>query len=55
MPARNVEWDYDPVALGDVIDLRSDLLNDPHRLVAEDVARVDKHAEHLVEVQVRAA
>ena len=33
----------------------ADLLDDAHRLVAEDVARVDERAEHLVEVQVGAA
>ena len=36
-------------------DLGADLLDDAHRLVAEDVALVDERAEHLVEVQVRAA
>jgi len=38
-----------------VRDLRADLLDDAHRLVAEDVAGVDERPEHLVEVQVRAA
>ena len=34
-------------------DLRADLLDDAHRLVAEDVALVHKRAEHLVQMQVR--
>ena len=39
----------------DVGDLGADLLDDAHRLVAEDVALVHERAEHLVEVQVGAA
>ena len=42
----------DAVADGDVRDLRADLLDDAHRLVAEDVALVHVRAEHLVQVQV---
>ena len=36
-------------------DLGADRLDDAHRLVAEDVALVEERAEHLVQVQVRAA
>ena len=45
----------DPVAGLDVGDLGADLLDDAHRLVAEDVALVHERAQHLVEVQVGAA
>jgi len=55
VPAGDVEGDDDAVAGLDLGDLGADLLDDPHRLVAEDVALVDEHAEHLVEVQVGAA
>ena len=37
------------------VDLRADLLDDAHRLVAEDVALVDERPHHLVEVEVGAA
>jgi hypothetical protein len=53
--AGDVEGDHDAVAGFDVFDLGADLLDDPHRLVSEDVALVDEHPQHLVEVQVRAA
>jgi hypothetical protein len=53
--AGDVERDHHAVARPDVRHLGADLLDDPHRLVAEDVARVDEHAEHLVEVEVGAA
>ena len=36
-------------------DLGADLLDDPHRLVAEDVALAHERAEDLVEVQVGTA
>ena len=36
-------------------DLGADLLDDAHRLVTQDVARVHERAEHLVQVQVRPA
>ena len=39
----------------DVGDLGADLLDDAHRLVAEDVTGREERAEHLVEVQVGAA
>jgi threonine dehydrogenase-like Zn-dependent dehydrogenase len=45
----------DAVADRDVADLGPDGLDDAHRLVAQDVARVDERAQHLVQVQVRAA
>src|SRR5918998_1420753 len=46
VPAAYVEGQDDAVAGGDVRDLRPHLLDDPHRLVAEDVALVYKRAEH---------
>jgi hypothetical protein len=55
VPARHVERYHDPVAGRDVGDLPAHLLNDAHRLVAEDVALIDKRTEYLVEVEVRAA
>ena len=42
-----------PLAMS--VDLGSDLLDDSHRLVAEDVAGIDEGAEHLVEVKVGSA
>jgi hypothetical protein len=53
--AGDVEGDDDAVPGLDLCDLGADLLDDPHGLVAEDVALVDERSEHLVEVQVRAA
>ena len=53
--ARDLERDDDPVARAQVADLAADLLDDAHRLVPEDVPGVMNGAEHLVEVQVRAA
>ena len=54
--AGDVERDDDAVAgLRGRRDLRADLLDDAHRLVAEDVALAEERAEDLVEVQVRAA
>ena len=55
VPAGDVERDHHAVARGDVLHVRADGLDDAHRLVAEDVALVDERAEHLVEMQVRAA
>jgi hypothetical protein len=55
VPATDVERDDDPVTRCDVGDLAADLLDDAHRLVPEDVARVEVHAEHVVQVQVGAA
>lgn len=37
VPAGDVERDHDPVTGLDVIDVRADRLDDPHRLMAEDV------------------
>ena len=53
--AGDVERDHHAIALGDVGDLGADLLDDAHRLVAEDVALAHERAEDLVEVQVGAA
>jgi len=53
LAAGDVERHDDAVARGDVGDLGADLLDDPHGLVAEDVARVQVGAEHLVQVQIR--
>ena len=53
--AGDVERDHHAIALGEVGDLRADLLDDPHRLMAEDVALAHERAEDLVEVQVGAA
>jgi hypothetical protein len=38
-----------------VLHLAADFFDDPHRLVPEDVARLEERAHHLVEVQVRPA
>jgi hypothetical protein len=53
--AGDVEGDDDAVARLDVADARSDRLDDPHRLVSEDVALLEEGAQHLVQVQVGAA
>ena len=53
--AGDVERDHHAIALGDVGDLGADLLDDAHRLVAEDVALAHERAEDLVEVEVGAA
>jgi hypothetical protein len=54
-PAGDVERHHDPVARLDLGDAGADLLDDAHRLVAEDVAGVEERPQHLVQVQVRAA
>ena len=51
-PAGDVERDDDAVPGLDVGDLGADLLDDAHRLVAQDVAGLQVRAEHLVEMQV---
>jgi hypothetical protein len=51
----DVEGNDDTVAGADVLDLGPDLLDDPHWLVPEDVAAIQKGAHHFVQVQVRAA
>ena len=53
--AGDVERDHHPVAEPQVRDRRADLLDDAHRFVPEDVALGHERAEHLVQVQVRAA
>ena len=53
--AADVERDDDPVADLQVEDVGTDLLDDAHRLVTDDVAGVHERRERLVEVQVRAA
>jgi hypothetical protein len=55
MPAGDLERDHDAVPDGELGDLGADLLDDPHRLVAEHGAGLDERAEHLVQVQVGAA
>jgi hypothetical protein len=50
--AGDVEGDHDAVARFDLGDRGPDLLDDAHRLVAEDVALVDEHPQHLVKVEV---
>jgi hypothetical protein len=55
VPAGDVERNHHAVARSDVRDLRADLLDDAHRLVPENVARVYERAKHLVQVQVRSA
>ena len=52
--AGDVERDHDAVA-DERGDLRADLLDDPHRLVAEHVAGVQERRQHGVEVQVGSA
>ena len=53
--AGDVERDDDAVADLEIPCLGPDLLDDAHRLVAEDVALVEERPEDLVEVQVGAA
>src|SRR5689334_7779548 len=48
----DVERDHDAVARLYMADPGTDLLNDAHGLVAEDVALVDEGSEHFVEVQI---
>ena len=52
VPAGDVERDDNPVPHGDVGDLRTDLLHDAHRLVAQDVAGFHVRAQHLIQVQI---
>ena len=54
-PAGDVERDHDPVTGLDVPHLGTHGLDDPHRLVTEDVAFVHERPHDLVEVQVRTA
>src|SRR5699024_2475234 len=53
--AGDVERHHHPVARLDVAHTRADLLDDAHRIVADDVPGLHEHAEHRVTVQVRAA
>jgi hypothetical protein len=53
--ARDVERDHDPVARLEVGHLAADLLDDAHRLMAEDVALVEERSHDLVEVEIRTA
>ncbi len=53
--AADVERYDDAVAYAEVGDGRADLLDDAHRLVADDVAGLHERGEGLVEVQVGAA
>ena len=54
-PAGDGERDHHAVAGAHVGDLCTDLLDDAHRLMAYDVTGGHERAEHLVEVEVRAA
>ena len=53
--AGDLERDHHPVAGLEVHDVTADLLDDAHRLVAEDVTRGHERAQGLVEVQIRPA
>ena len=55
VPAGDVERDDDPVADGQVGDVRTDFLDDAHGLVPEDVTGLQVRSEHAVQVQVRPA
>ncbi len=55
VPARDVERHHHPVSRGDVLHISPDLLDDPHRLVPDDVALLEPHSQYSVEMQVRAA
>jgi hypothetical protein len=48
VPAGDVERDHHSVTGLDLLHLGADLLDDAHRLVAEDVAFTDERPEHLV-------
>lgn len=50
--AGDVERNYDPVADAQLGDLRSDGLDDAHRLVPEHIARVQERCKHGVEMQI---
>jgi len=52
LATRDLERDDDPVAHAQVADLGANLLHDPHRLVAQDVADTHERTESLVQVQV---
>src|SRR5215217_9045009 len=53
--AGDLEGDYHPVTDREVRGPASDLLDDAHRLVAEDEPLGHERGENLVEVEVRAA
>src|SRR4028118_958740 len=55
MAAAYVERDHYTVAGLDVLDVAADLLDDPHRLVPDDVPLAHKRGELGVEVEVRPA
>jgi hypothetical protein len=50
--ARDVERDDDTVAGFDVCDCGADLLDEAHRLVAQDVPGVEMRIHDLVQVEV---
>jgi hypothetical protein len=52
MPAGDVERDDDPIARSDMGDLGAHLLDDAHRLMAEDVALLEKWPEDLIEMEI---
>src|SRR3712207_1104121 len=53
--AGDVERDHYALAGADLADVAADLLNDPHRLVTENVTLGQERPEHLVKVQIRPA
>src|SRR5690606_36166968 len=50
--AGDVERNHHPITRSDMIHLGTDLLDDTHRLVAEDVTFIEVHPEDLVQMQV---
>ena len=50
--ARNLEGNHHSVADGEIGYLRTDLADDSHRLVAQNVAGIHECAEHLIQVQI---
>jgi hypothetical protein len=53
--AGDVERDHDTISDLQVAGLGANLLDDAHRLVAEDVTFAQERPENLVEMEVRAA
>jgi hypothetical protein len=55
VPARDLERDDDAIADRDVGGPLADRFDNPHRLMAEDVALVHERPKRLIQVQVRPA
>src|SRR5699024_8038893 len=53
VPARDLGGHHHPVPGRQVGDRRTDLLDDAHRLMAQDVALVHERTQHLVQVSIR--